>query len=734
MKDYTPDKIRNVALAGHGGTGKTSLAEAMLFASGATTRLGKIEDGSTASDWDPDEQKRQFSLNVSTIPLEWKDHKVNVVDTPGYMDFMGEVKCGLRAVETALITIDAVGGVQVGTEFAWRFADELELPRAIFINRMDRENADFEQAVQQIQAAFGAKCIPAQLPIGSQASFKGVVDVLAQKAYVGDKGEEAAIPDDMQAAADQAREKLIEAAAETDDALITKYLEGGDLTPEELSTGVKAGIANGSIVPIFTGAATKLIGIHSLLNAIVSMFPAPIDRATNVDGKELKADPAGPLVALVFKTAADPYVGRLTYFKVLSGTLKGDSHTWNTSRNVDERIGAVYRITGKTQEQVPHVVAGDIGAVAKLADTHTGETLATKGGAKLDTISFPSPSFSAAVSPKTKADLDKMGSALQRIVEEDPSLHLERNPATGEMILSGLGDSHVEVNLERIKRKFGVDLEMHTPRIPYRETVRGTAAGRVHAQEADRRPRPVRTRSPGSVATRPRRRRQVRGQDRRRRRAEAVRRLRREGRQRRQRRRHPRPLPDGRHESEACRRQGTPRRLVRHRLQDRGIDGPQAGNGGRAPDHPRADHEHEDHGAGLQHRRRHQRPQRQARPRLGHDADGFDDDDRCAGAALRSPALLRRHALSNAGPRLLLAGVLALRGGARTPVSEDHRPGAQGPRGRESLGLQTAQDPIVVGSVYLSRTRQDRRPRVVRARGSLGQCELNRPAQHGEFA
>lgn len=476
MKDYTPDRIRNVALAGHGGTGKTSLAEAMLFASGATTRLGKIDDGSTASDWDPDEQKRQFSLNVSTIPLEWKDHKINVVDTPGYMDFMGEVKCGLRAVETALITIDAVSGVQVGTEFAWRFADELELPRAIFINRMDRENADFEQAVQQIQAAFGAKCIPAQLPIGSQTSFKGVVDVLAQKAYLGDKGEEAVIPDDMQAAADQAREKLIEAAAETDDALITKYLEGGDLTPEELSTGVKAGIANGSIVPILTGAATRMLGIHSLLNAIVSMFPSPIDRAVSVDGKELKADPAGPLVALVFKTAADPYVGRLTYFKVLSGTLKGDSHTWNTSRNVDERIGTVYRITGKTQEQVPHVVAGDIGAVAKLADTHTGETLATKGGAKLDAISFPSPSFSAAVSPKTKADLDKMGSALQRIVEEDPSLHLERNPSTGEMILSGLGDSHVEVNLERIKRKFGVDLEMHTPRIPYRETVRGTAA------------------------------------------------------------------------------------------------------------------------------------------------------------------------------------------------------------------------------------------------------------------
>jgi elongation factor G len=476
MKDYTPDRIRNVALAGHGGTGKTSLAEAMAFAAGVTSRLGKIEDGSTISDWDPDEQKRQFSLNVSLVPLEWKDHKVNIVDTPGYMDFMGEVKCGLRAVETALITVDAVGGVQVGTEFAWRFADELELPRAIVVNRMDRENADFDSAVQQAQNAFGAKCIPVQLPIGSQASFKGVVDVLTQKAYLGDKGEEAPIPDDMQGAADQAREKLIEAAAETDDALITKYLEGQELTPEELSRGVRAGIANGSIVPIFTAACTRVIGVHSLLNAIVSLFPSPTDRPARVDGKELKADPAGPLTALVFKTAADPYVGRLTYFKVLSGTLKGDSHAQNVTRNVDERIGALYRLTGKNQEQVQQVVAGDIGAVAKLAETRTGDTLGAKDSVKLPPIDFPSQSFSAAVSPRTKADLDKMGTALQRIVEEDPSLHLERNPSTGEMILSGLGDSHVEVNLERIKRKFGVELEMHTPKIPYRETIRGTAS------------------------------------------------------------------------------------------------------------------------------------------------------------------------------------------------------------------------------------------------------------------
>ncbi len=476
MKEYASEKIRNVALAGHGGTGKTSLAEALLFAAGATTRLGKVEDGSTISDWDPDEHKRQFSLSLSILPLEWQDHKINIVDAPGYMDFMGEVKCALRAVETVLITIDAVSGVQVGTEFAWRFADELQLPRAIFINRMDRENADFDRTVQEIQSIWGQKCIPVHLPIGSQASFTGIVDVLSQKAYLGEKAEEAAIPTELQGPADQWREKLSEAAAETDDALITRYLEGETLTADELANGLKAGIVSGSIVPIFTGSATKVIGVKALLDAIVHMLPAPTDRVVEVEGKQLKPDPNAPMTALVFKTAADPYVGRLTYFKVMSGTLKGDSHAWNANKGTDERIGQVYQISGKTQDHVAQVTAGDIGAVAKLVETQTGHTLEAKGaGVTLPEISFSSPAFSAAVSPKTKADLDKMGSALHRIVEEDPSLRLERNPATGEMILSGLGDSHVEVNLERIKRKFGVELEMHTPRVPYRETVRSKA-------------------------------------------------------------------------------------------------------------------------------------------------------------------------------------------------------------------------------------------------------------------
>jgi len=475
MKEYPPDKVRNIALIGHGSTGKTSLAEAMLFASGATTRLGRVEDGTTVSDWDPDEQKRGLSVNLAVVPVEANGHKINVVDAPGYADFMGEVKCALRAADLALIVVCGASGVQVGTEFAWQFAEELSLPRAVFINRMDRENADFSAALGQLQSNWGQKCVPLQIPIGSQQALKGVVDLLAMKAYVGEKGEQQEIPAELADEANAHREKLIEAAAETDDALIEKYLGGDELTPEELASGVRAGILAGSIVPVLTGSATKMFGIQALLEAVGATFPSPADAPVKTDGDTLKADASGPLVALVFKTAADPYVGRLTYFRVLSGTFKADSQAWNASRQVAERIGPVYHMSGKTQEHAQQVTAGDIGAVAKLTETQTGDTLCTKEKpVTLPSISFPEPAFSAAITPKTKADLDKMGSALQRIVEEDPSLRLERS-ADGETILSGLGDSHVEVALEKIRRKFNVELEMALPRVPYRETVLGTA-------------------------------------------------------------------------------------------------------------------------------------------------------------------------------------------------------------------------------------------------------------------
>src|SRR3990172_8925570 len=351
MKEYAPEKIRNVALIGHGGTGKTSLSEALLFTAGTISRLGRVEDGTTTSDWDPDEQKRGVSVNLSILPLEWAGHKLNVLDAPGYADFMGEVKCGLRAAELALITICGASGVQVGTEFAWQFAEELGLPRAILVNRMDRENADYFATLSQLQGLWGQKCLPLQVPIGSQQAFRGVVDLLTMRAYVGEKAEEEDVPGDLMAQIEPLREKLIEAAAETDDALITKYLEGEELTAQELAQGVRAGIQAGGIVPVLTASAAKLIGVRRLLDSVATLFPSPANRPVEVDGQTLKSDPSGPLAALVFKTAADPYVGRLTYFRVFSGTLKSDSQAWNANKQAAERIGPAYHICGKGQEQ-----------------------------------------------------------------------------------------------------------------------------------------------------------------------------------------------------------------------------------------------------------------------------------------------------------------------------------------------------------------------------------------------
>ena len=477
MKEYATENIRNVALIGHGSTGKTSLAEAMLFAAKAVNRLGRVDDGTTASDFDPDEIRRNISVNLSILPCEWDNAKLNILDTPGYADFVGEVKCGVRAADAALIVVCAASGVQVGTEYAWAYADERNLPRLLFINRMDRENADFFQTLSQMHGMFGQKCVAFQLPIGAQASFQGVVDLLSMKAYVGEKGEVRDVPEELVEQAASLREKLVEAAAETDDALVTKYLEGEELSEEELRRGLRAGVAGGSIVPVLTGSATKNVAVPLLMDAISRYLPSPKDLPVEVQkGDPLAADPQGPLAVLVFKTSADPYVGRLTYFRVYSGILKADSQVWNANKEAAERIGPLFFMRGKGQEPVERVVAGDIGAVAKLAETSTGDTLCSRERPfVLPGISFPEPAFSGAVSPKTKADLDKMGSALSRIVEEDPTLRVTRNQDTAETILSGLGDSHVEVVVEKIRRKFGVDLELATPKVPYKETI--TASG-----------------------------------------------------------------------------------------------------------------------------------------------------------------------------------------------------------------------------------------------------------------
>ncbi len=477
MKEYGTQQLRNVVLLGHGGTGKTSLAEAAFFSSGGASRMGKVEEGNTASDFEPDEVKRKISLSLALIPCEWANHKINLIDTPGYADFAGEVKSGIRAADVGVVVVDAAAGVQVGTEMAWRRADEERLPRLIFINRIDRENANFQQALEALQARYGKKVAPLELPIGSPDSFSGVVNLVDKTAYMGEKGTPADVPAELSGAVDAAREQLVEAVAEADDDLLAKYLEGEELTVEEITGALKKGIAANIVYPVFVGSATRNIGITKFLDALVADCPSPAEVAPKLarngsSDEELRGDASAPLAALVFKTAADPFVGRLTYLRIVSGTLKGDSHVWNASHAVDERVGQLILLKGKTQDHVPSLAAGDIGAVAKLTHTVTGDTLCTKEHAvTLPPIAFPKPPYDAAVTPKGKGDVDKMGPSLHRIAEEDPTLHVHRDEITGETILSGMGETHVEVAAEKMKRKFGVEVDLHPPRVPYRETV-----------------------------------------------------------------------------------------------------------------------------------------------------------------------------------------------------------------------------------------------------------------------
>ena len=492
MKSYETKQIRNVILLGHGSVGKTSLSEALLFQAGAIGRLGRVEEGTTTSDYDAEEIKRRISVSLSLVPLEWKGHKINLIDAPGYADFVGEVKSGVRVADGAVVVVAGVSGVEVGTELAWKYADERELPRLIFVNKMDRENADFYKTVEQAQSFFGVKCVPTQLPIGAQDSFEGVVDLISLKAYRGAQMEEGEAPASMQAQIDSFRERLIEAAAETDDDLLAKYLDGEQLSDAEVRSALASGTREGKVVPILVGAALVNKAVSPVLDAIVSLLPSPADMgkvtATNANNKKeesLDPDAKGHPAALVFKTTADPYVGKLTYIRVYSGTLHSDTHVWNSNKARDERIGQLMLVRGKTQEPIPQLVPGDIGAVAKLAETGTGDTLATKENPLiLKPPSFPEPLFSAAVLPKSKADLDKMSAALSRLVEEDPILTTHRDPDTAETIVSGTGETHIDVAIERMRRKFGVDVQTEVPKISYKETITvGTKAEYKHKKQ-----------------------------------------------------------------------------------------------------------------------------------------------------------------------------------------------------------------------------------------------------------
>ncbi|HUL84091.1 MAG TPA: elongation factor G [Actinomycetota bacterium] len=486
MKTYDAKDIRNVLLVGHGGAGKTSLAEAMLFTAGAITRMGTVEDGNTVSDHDPDEQRRGISVSLAMAPIEWKGVKINVLDAPGTADFIGDVRSAIRAADAVLVVVSAVDGVEVQTEYAWELAVEEGLPRAIFVNKLDRERADFQATLAQLVSSFGNQVAPFELPIGQEHEFRGIADLLHEKADLypsGPMAEESAWPDEIHAMADPVREKLVEAVAESDDALIEEYLEQGTLPEEHIVSGAKAGFAAARLAPVLVGSATNAIGIDRLLDFLVEEFPSPLDRGPITvlgkggDEKERACDPAGPLTAFVFKTVSDPFVGHITMFRVFSGRVRPDSSIYNATQATEERLGQLFTQRGKEHESIPEVSAGDIGAVAKLQASHTGDTWSTKDDqVQLQPVELPEPLLAYAIAPKTKGDEDKLATGLSRLREEDPSFRVARNEETHETVIYGMGEAHLDVQMSRLKTKFGVEVEHAPAKIAYRETIKGKAS------------------------------------------------------------------------------------------------------------------------------------------------------------------------------------------------------------------------------------------------------------------
>src|ERR1051326_5363156 len=424
MKDYAPAHIRNVGLFSHGGAGKTTLSEALLFGAGAITRMGTVGDGNTASDFDPDELRRQMSVSVAVLPLEWQGTKVNLLDTPGYADFYGEVAEATRVVDSAVILIDGVAGPQVGTDAVWKRTEHL--PRVFVVNKMDRENADFRTALEGLRERYGKSVVPLVFPIGKADSLDGVIDLLDGKAYPRGNQSAEPIPATEQGTADQLREMLVESACELDDDLINKYLEGDEITPDELAKAVRTGVKEQKLFPVLASSGSQSIGIDALLNAIVQLLPSAAEVEVKLnDGSTF--EPSEKLAALVFKTVTDPNIGRLSYVRVYSGTLSADSHVWNVQKSKDERIGQVFHIRGKNQEPTQHLGTGDIGVVPKLSETVTGETLSTKEAAlELAGIDYPEAAYFASVHPKSRNDVDKLGTSLTRLLEEDPRLQMHR--------------------------------------------------------------------------------------------------------------------------------------------------------------------------------------------------------------------------------------------------------------------------------------------------------------------
>jgi len=477
MKEYTTQQIRNIALIGHGGSGKTTLTEAMLFLSKTTNRRGTVEEGNTVTDFDEEEIRRNISLSSALAPVEWKEHKLNIIDTPGYTDFVGEVRSALRAADLALVVVDAAAGVEVGTELTWGYADDESIPRVVVINKMDRENANFDRALASLSENLDAQFLPLMLPVGAQADFSGVVNLLERKAYLGPKSEPAEVPSELADRVDELYTNIVEAAVEADETLMEKYFEDEALTAEEISGGLRKVIAEGDYVPVLVSAGgSDMVGLGAFIDLLVQIAPTPAVHPFTAEGpsgeEEFEVSDTSPLAVLVFKTAADPYVGKLTYFRVYGGIVVSGDTLYNSRAGENERLGQVFVMRGKEQIPVDQLHAGDIGAVAKMSEALTGDTLCMKEHQlTMRGPLFPTPLYSVAISPKTKADTAKMGTTLTRICEEDPTLHWHQEPTTRETILAGMGDAHVDTAVRRAQSRFNVGLDSSVPKVPYKETV-----------------------------------------------------------------------------------------------------------------------------------------------------------------------------------------------------------------------------------------------------------------------
>jgi elongation factor G len=482
VKTYPIEKIRNVALVGHGGAGKTSLTEALLFNAGAINRAGRVEDGNTVSDFDPDEVGKGISISLALAPFEWKEHKINLLDAPGYADFLGDAEAALRAADAAIIVVSAVEGVEVQARVVWDICEHLGLPRVIFVNKLDRERASYQRTLDELVDVFGTKIAPMHLPIGEEQNFAGIADLLAERAYTYDGGRtEGDIPGELSGLAAPLHEKLLESIVESDDSMMERYLEGVEIETKEIAAALEKAVASGTTVPVLVGSATKGIGVDLLSDFMLDEMPSPAERPPAKARKgeeevELPPDPSGPLAALVYKTLSDPYVGKLTFFRVYSGTFRPDQTVFNVTQNNDERVGQVFTMRGKTQESESEVPAGDIGAVAKLQHTLTGDTLANRQAPfALTGIEFPDPLLALAIEPKTKGDEDKLSMALHKLAEEDPTFHYERNPETHQTLIKGMGEAHLDVIVQRLARHH-VEVTTAPPRVAYRETIKKTAS------------------------------------------------------------------------------------------------------------------------------------------------------------------------------------------------------------------------------------------------------------------